>query len=93
MCESVITRKRFRLAIMALSSVSPAYLTEFRSSLSAIRRKRVESAATGAGIGETPEQPYKHTAIWRFVNSCRRSGAIRARNRNSVRYAGSAGGV
>jgi hypothetical protein len=59
----------------------PAYLTEFRS-------ESVESAAAGVRIGKTPEQPYIHTAIWRFANSCPRSGAIRVRSRNFVRYAG-----
>ncbi len=59
----------------------PAYLTEFRS-------ESVESTAAGVQIGQTPEQPYRHTAIWRFANSCLRSGAICACSRNFVRYAG-----
>jgi hypothetical protein len=59
----------------------PAYLTEFRSCRSAMWRKSVESAAAGVQIGKTPEQPYRHTAIWCFANSCPRS-------RDFVRYAG-----
>jgi hypothetical protein len=50
-------------------------------------QKSVESDAAGVRVGETQEQPYRHTAIWRFANSCRRSGAIRARSRNFMRYA------
>jgi hypothetical protein len=58
-----------------------AYRTEFRSCLSALWRKSVESASAGAQICKAPEQPYRHAAIWRFSNSCPRSGAFRARSR------------
>jgi hypothetical protein len=37
---------------------------------------------------ETPVQPYRHTAIWRFVDKCRNGSAIRHRSRKVVKCSG-----
>ena len=52
------------------------------------RREIVKSAGSAVQSGETPMQPYEHTAKWRFDGLGHNDSAMRVRSRLLMKYAG-----